>query len=158
MRYFSRVSIATLASALVLVFSAGVAAASEQDAVMATVRQFVNGLNSGDMKSALAACASPATIIDDFPPHVWHGPTACADWATAFAADAKKKGITDDTVTLGAPWHVDVSGSWAYVVVPANYVYKLNGKPGGEYGSVYTLALIKFAFGWRITGWAWAKH
>ena len=160
-----RFVIVTLTAGVVLISAAGPdavfaasTAASEQNAVMATVHQFIDGINREDMKAAAAACASPASIVDDFPPHAWQGPTACADWATAFEADNKKSAITGVTVTLGKPWHVDVTGDRAYVVVPANDKYKQNGKPATESGSIFTVALKKFAAGWRITGWAWAQH
>jgi hypothetical protein len=155
---FRRFAILTLTVGLILVFASGSAAASEQTDVMASVHQFIDGFNKGDAKTALAACASPTSIIDDFPPHEWHGPTACADWSTAYDADAKKNGITDGIVTLRTPWHVDVTGDRAYVVVPVNYTYKQNGKPVTESGSIFTVALKKVAAGWRITGWAWARH
>lgn len=129
--------------------------ASEQSNVMVPVHQFIDGLNKGDAKSALAACAPQTSIIDDFPPHQW---TACADWARDFDASSKQEGVTDGIVTLGTPRHVDVTGDRAYVVVPANYAYKVHGKPVTESGSIFTVVLRKFAAGWRITGWAWAKH
>lgn len=145
--------------ALALAFSMGsVAAAAENGAVMATVHQFIDGLNKGDMKAALSACAAPASVIDEFPPHEWQGPTACADWARDYAADSKRQGVTGGVVTLGTPWHVDVSDDRAYVVVPANYSYKQHGKSAAESGSIFTVALRKTAQGWRITGWTWAKH
>lgn len=150
-----------VALALTMAFAAGAsgaAVASPQSDVMATVHQFVDGFNKGDTKDALAACASPASIIDEFPPHEWQGATACADWASAYAIEAKKDGITDGIVTLGQPRHVDIAGSRAYVVVPANYTYRLHGKPVMENGSTFTVALRKLPEGWRITGWAWSKH
>ncbi len=155
---FRRSAMLTLTVGLILVFAAGSAAASEQIAVMATVHQFVDGFNKGDVKSALAACASPASIIDDIPPHEWHGPTACSDWSSAYNANAKKNEITDGIVTLGTPWHVDVTGGRAYVVVPVTYTYKQKGIPVTESGSIFTVALKKVAAGWRITAWAWAQH
>ena len=147
-----------LAAGFIFVFAAGAAASSEQTAVMASVHQFIDGFNRGDAKTALAACASPASIIDDIPPHEWHGPTACADWANAYNDNAKKNRITDGIVTLGTPWHVDVTGDRAYVVVPVKYTYRQNGKPVTESGSVLTVALRKIAAGWRLTGWTWAQH
>jgi len=155
MRYFS---ILAFSAGLIVVLGSMPVAASDQNAVMATVHQFIDGINRGDMKMAAAACASPASIVDDFPPHEWQGPTACADWATGFVADNKKSGVTDVAVTLGKPWHEDVSGDRAYVVVPADLTYKENAKPVTESGNVFTVALKKVAAGWRITGWAWAKH
>ncbi|HMK71939.1 MAG TPA: hypothetical protein VK454_01295, partial [Myxococcaceae bacterium] len=114
---------------------------------MATVNQFIDGFNKGDTKTALAACASPASIIDEFPPYVWSGATACADWARDYDAASKKDKITDQAVKLGKPKHVDVSGDRGYVVVPANYSFKLDGKPTAENGSLFTVALLKGADG-----------
>ena len=108
--------------------------------------------------SRTCACAAPSSIIDEFPPHHWQGATACADWANDFDADSKKNGITDSIVTLAEPSHVDITGDRAYVVVLATYTYKQNGKPMTEAGSIFTAALQKVAAGWRMTGWAWAKH
>jgi len=144
--------------ALTVTLVAGPAGASEKNDVMATVRQFIDGFNKGDTKSLVAACASPASIIDDFPPHAWQGATACSDWATAFEAEVKKDAITDSIVTLGKPRHVDVTGDRAYVVVPASYKYREHGKPVSETGSTFTVALQKGPAGWLIAGWAWSKH
>jgi len=127
-------------------------------AVVAAVHQFVDGFNKGDMKIMAASCAEQASILDEFPPHEWHGAGACAKWAADYDADAKKNGITDGVVTLSNPTHVDVTGDREYVVVPANYSFKIKGRAVSEIGSVITLALQKSAGGWRITGWAWAKH
>ncbi len=148
-----KIMIALAAAALL----AGVAAASETTDVMAPVHQFVDGFNKGDAKTAIAACADQATIIDDFSPHVWVGTGACSAWEQAYEADAKKHGITDGVVTLGRPRTVDVSGDRAYVVVPASFTFKQNGKLTKETGATFTLVLLKGAAGWRITAWSWAK-
>jgi len=147
------ISIVVVVAALV----AGPAFAAEKDDVMAPVKQFVDGFNKGDVKSALAACAEQTSIVDEFPPHEWHGPGACAAWAKDFDADAKKNGVTDGKVALGKPRHVDIAGDRAYVVVPTSYAYKLKGKPTKETGSMLTIALQKGASGWLMTGWTWTK-
>ena len=144
--------------ALAVALAAGPAAASEKTDMMATLHQFMDGLNKGDVKTALAACASPASIIDEFPPHEWQGATACADWANDFEAYNKKSGITDPIATIGKPRHIDITGDRAYVVAPATYTYKEKGKKLTESGSTLTVALQKGAAGWRMTGWAWSKH
>lgn len=147
--------------AMVLVMTPALAAAppvaGDKAGVMAAVNQFIDGFNTGDRKSMLAACATPASIIDDFSPHEWQGPTACADWAKAFDATSKAEGITAPVVTIGTPWHLDVTGDRAYVVAPSTYAYKLRGKPTTEPRSVWTFALRKTAQAWRITGWAWSS-
>lgn len=131
--------------------------ASAQADVLAAVHQFVDNFNKGDAKMTVAACADQTSILDEFPPHEWHGAGACAQWLRDYDADAKKNGITDGIVTLGTPTHVDITAELAYVVVPANYTYNKQGKPVKEVGSMLTLTLQKGPAGWRLTGWAWAK-
>ncbi len=133
----------------------GLATASDQTDVMVPIHQFVDGFNKGDAKSAVAACADQASIIDEFPPHAWQGAGACAAWMKDYEAYAKNNGVTDGKVTLGEPWHIDVTGDRAYVAAPANFSSKHNGKPAAEPGSAFIFALQKGATGWRITGWAW---
>jgi ketosteroid isomerase-like protein len=146
------------AALAVTVLAAGPTVASEETDVMVPVHQFVDGFNKGDTKTALAACADQTSIIDEFPPHEWHGAGACAAWANDYVADAKKNGITDGVVTLAKPRHIDITGDRAYVVAPANYAFRQKGKPVEETGSMFTFALQKTGAGWRIVGWAWAKH
>ena len=62
-----------IALAVFLVVVGRPAAASEEKDVMVPVEQFIEGFNKSDGKMAEAACAEEALIIDDFPPHVWHG-------------------------------------------------------------------------------------
>lgn len=141
-----------------VILAAAPNALAQQKDVMAPVHQFVDGFNKGDTKSALAACADQTSIIDEFPPHEWHGAGACAKWADDYDANAKKDGITNGMVILGKPRHVDVTGDLAYVVVPASYRFKQKGKPVAEIGSMLTVALQKGPAGWRMTAWTWTKH
>ena len=144
------------AVALVLVSPA---MATDQSDAMATLKQFVDGFNKGDIKSALSACADQASIMDEFAPFEWHGAGACATWANDFGADAKKKDMTDGFVALGKPRHADVAGDRAYIVAPVDFAYKLKGKATKESGSTITVALQKTATaGWRIIAWTWSKH
>lgn len=152
-----------IAVALALFFAGQIPAsaqspASPSDAVMKTVNQFLEGFNKGDTKTMLASGTDQMSIIDEFPPYEWHGAGAFAKWVSDYDVDAKKNGITDGFVTLGKPTHLDVSGDHAYVVIPADYKFSKNGKPNGEIGSVITITLRNASDGWRITGWAWAKH
>ena len=89
---------------------------------------------------------------------MWHGPVTGGKLNDAEAADATKNKITDGQVTLGREIHVDVTGDRAYVVMPARYVFKKDGKPVSEDVSSITLALQKSATEWTITGWAWTKR
>ena len=131
------------------------AIASEKTDAMAPVHQFIEGFNKGDIKLAVAACADEASVIDDFPPHVWQGAGACEKWAAGFDAIAKKEGITDARITLGEPRHVDVTDDCAYVVVPVTLISRQKGKQK-KLPSMFTATLHKETGRWRITGWAWA--
>ena len=141
-----------------MAFGQGATSSADQKAVMAVVNQFTDAFNKGDTKTAAATCAEQTSIIDEFPPHEWHGAGGCAKWMADYDADAKKNGITDGNVKLGTAKHVDVTGDRAYVVVPADYTYKMKGKPVKETASLLTVALQKSASGWKITGWSWSKN
>ena len=132
-------------------------AADDKTDVMATINQFVDGFNNGDTR-ATAVCADQTSIIDEFPPHEWHGVGACLAWMKDYDKDAKKNAITDGVVTLGKPKHLDVDGIYAYVVIPSEYSFKKQGKPVKEKDSAFTFALKKGPAGWKITGWSWAKN
>ena len=135
----------------------GTAGASERDDVMKTVRQWVEGLNKEDTKAAIAACAAQTSIVDEFPPHEWHGEGACARWVSELEAFNRGIGLTDGIVTLGKPRRVDITGDRAYVVAPTEFNYKEHGKPGKEAGALFTVSLQNSPAGWRITGWAWSR-
>ena len=125
--------------------------------VLAAVNRFVDGYNKGDANILASSCAEQTSILDEFPPHEWHGVGACLTWMKDHDTDAKKNGITNGIVTLGKPSHVDVTGDRAYVVIPSNYTYKQKGVPMKEIGSAFAFALQKGTAGWRIVGWSWAK-
>jgi hypothetical protein len=145
-----------LLAALLVVFSTAAAAGDKED-IAAVIRQFTDGLNKGDRVSLTGACATETSIIDEFAPYEWHGAGACAKWADDFDADAKKNGITEPLVTMGATRHNDVTGDRAYVVMSSTYSFKQQGKSVEEKDATFTAALQKGAAGWRITGWTWSK-
>jgi hypothetical protein len=102
-------------------------------------------------------CAPQSSIIDEFAPHSWMGPTACADWLKAFDANSKANAITDAVVTLGKQETLKVDGGRAYAVYAANYNFKQKGKPVHEVGT-WTFAFQKMAGTWQIAAWTWSAH
>jgi hypothetical protein len=140
-----------------LMINSASAVASDKDDVAATVNQYLNNLDDKTLDKALAVCDSQVSIIDEFPPHEWHGPTACADWWKAYNAYNEKSGITDGDAPLGTPWTVDVTGDRAYFVAPMTYTFKQHGKPVKETAS-FAVSLKRTPTGWRITGWAFSKQ
>jgi ketosteroid isomerase-like protein len=149
--------LSTVLGIALLGLMAGTATAAERDDVMKTVRQWVEGLNRGDTQAAIAACAPQTSIVDEFPPHEWHGDGACAKWVAELKVFNQSIGLTEGIVTLGKPRRVDITGDRAYVVAPTDFAYKEHGKPGKEAGALFTVSLRNSPAGWRITGWAWSR-
>jgi ketosteroid isomerase-like protein len=130
---------------------------AETTEAMEVVHQYIDAFNKADVKAMAATCADPMSILDGMPPHVWHGPTAGEDWYRDVLVTGEREGAGSYFVTLGTPWHVDVTGDRAYVVVPTTMTFSVHGKQVTQSGSVWTAALRKLADGWRLTAWAWAK-
>src|ERR1700749_439486 len=125
---------ATLALfAIVLLTSTALAAAPN---VMAPIRQFVDGFNTGDTHSLFAAYEDgDITIIDEFSPHRWTGPNAAKEWAADYEKHAAATGVTEGIVKYIAPTRTEIEDDLAYVIIPTVYLYKQNGKPYAEEGN-----------------------
>src|SRR5262249_40488046 len=124
--------------------------------LMAPIRQFIDGFNKGDTKSAFAAYANgDIMIVDEFAPHQWVGPHAAQDWAADYDKHAQTTGVTDGIVKYKSPTRTEISGDLAYVIVPTVYTYKQNGKPTAEEGQI-TCVLKLEGGAWKIRGWTWS--
>ena len=145
--------VASLALAGSAVASPSLAAADPQ--ITATIHQFIDAFDKGDIKTAAATHLSTGvTIIDEVPPHLWQGPNGFMSWAGDLTKDDKAAGISGEAVTLGVVKRQVVSGDMAYVIVEATYSFKQGGKSLRE-PSQMTYALKKTAQGWKIAAWTW---
>lgn len=124
---------------------------------VAAIGQYINAFNRGDAEGMIAMFTASGSILDGMAPHVWQGPTATHDWYRDVLIEGEQHGATGYVVALGEPLHNNISGSSAYVVVPASMTFKLKGKEITQTGALFTVALRKLADGWRIAAWAWAK-
>jgi len=149
-----RASILTVAVCLLI--SAGVGAQTPDAQVIAPIQRFIDSFNKGDVAGAAATHAAEAdlVIIDEVSPFLWRGARAFQQWSTDLDNDAKKRGMTDPMVKIGAPTRTEVNGDQAYVVIPAVYTFKERGVAMRESAQM-TFALRKGAEGWLIHGWAW---
>jgi ketosteroid isomerase-like protein len=138
------------------VMSAAPAAQAPDAQLMAPIQKFIDSFNKGDAAGAAATHAAEAdlAIVDEVPPYLWRGPKAFQSWAADLESDAKKNGITDQMVTIGAPTRTESSGDSAYVVVPSVYSFKDRGVAMREAAQM-TFVLKKGAGGWLIHGWTW---
>ena len=141
--------------ALAVVAGGSVLAAAPADGVMTTIKTFIDEFNKGDIVGAAATQAADVAIIDEFPPHAWHSPTAFKDWAADLEKDAKAHGQTNQKVTLGRTVRNQVDGDTAYVVMAATFMYKEQGKAMVEAAQM-AFALRKDAGAWKIAAWTWA--
>ena len=131
------------------------ASAATHGDVMTPIKQFIDGFNSGNTKSAYAAYASgDILIIDEFAPHRWTGPHAAQEWAAAYEKHASATGVSDGSVKYGEPTRSEIEGDVAYVIVPTVYNYKQDGRPTTEEGQM-TFVLHGSAAGWKISSWTW---
>jgi hypothetical protein len=136
----------------------GVAAGAESPnaELMAPIQKFIDSFNQGDAAAAASTHTTSAelAIIDEIPPYLWIGPQAFQTWSAALDADSKRRGITDQAVTISAATRVEAGEDQAYVVVPAVYTFKEQGVAMREAAQM-TFALRKGAGGWLIHGWTW---
>jgi ketosteroid isomerase-like protein len=124
---------------------------------MTAVLVYVDAFNNGDAKAMAAVCDDPMQILDGMSPHVWQGPTASEDWWRDVLKEGKHLEASGYNIALGEPRHVDVTGDYVYVVVPAAMTFILRGKRVNQTGAVFTVGLRRVDTQWRLTAWAWTK-
>ena len=108
---------------------------------LAAVTQYIDAFNNGDAEAMAAAFVVPGSILDGMAPHLWQGPTATQDWYRDVLAEGELHGASGYFVTLDKPVHENVTGSSAYVVVPATMTFAADGKKVTQPGAVFTVAL-----------------
>lgn len=86
--------------------AAGAGAADAQ--LAAPIQKFIDSFNKG-----AAAAGADLVIIDEVSPYLWRGPQAFQAWGADLDADAKKKGITDQVVTISAATREETNGEQA---------------------------------------------
>ncbi len=146
-----------LTFAAVVCLAVAAPAAQTADAeLMAPIQKFLESFNKGDTASAAAthAAGPDLVIIDEVPPFFWRGAKAFQAWSADLESDAKKNGMTEPMVALGAPTRTEKTSDQAYVVVPAVFTFKQRGTPMREAAQM-TFILKKGASGWLIHGWTW---
>lgn len=125
------------------------------DTPKATVDAFFAGFAKGDLAAVGALHTANPVIIDELPPHAWHGPKAFATWAADLESFDKSRGVTEGVLATSAPTREESDGRHAYVVVPVDFAFKLKGTPVHEAASM-AFALTHDKTGWKISGWSFA--
>ncbi len=140
-------SLLGLAAIFASLCASPVHAAQEAEA-QAVITAWVGDFNRGDLTAFTERCAPRAAVIDGFPPYAW---TSCADWMAAYASNSKAIRLTDGKLSIGAPVSAFSEGSRVYLVYPATFSDKEDGKPV-TYKGTWTITLEKSANRWAITG------
>lgn len=122
--------------------------------VEATIRQFADAFNKGDMKTAKALHVAAPVITDEVAPYNWNGANAFDTWGADLGKAEAAEGKSGGKVTIGAPTRENVAGDHAYVVAPSTYTFKQKGKTMRETAQM-TIALNKETSGWKIASWTW---
>jgi hypothetical protein len=140
--------------AAMLAATPALAAPAADTGPRATIDAFIAAFNSGDAVAAKATHDASPTIIDEPPPYLWSGREAFDRWVADQHAEALALGRTSEKVSIGRTRRAEISGTNAYVIVPATYSYTQKGVAMAE-PSQMTFALRKARSGWRISAWSW---
>ncbi len=150
-----RAAISLVVFALLLIAPAS---ASEEADAFARVQQLFDAWNKNDSATVASVLTESIEIIDSTAPYHWSGTHALQAWSDSFAADAKANSVTEPSLELLQPTHVDLgAGDTAYVVVPAIYHWKKGAEKMQEKG-IITAALHKVDQKWRVAATAWTRQ
>jgi hypothetical protein len=142
--------------AVALLAAMPIAAVASDAGPEAVVVRFDALLNACAFARAAALCASPASVIDEFPPYAWSGASACNDWARDLRAAIGAYQAKNYRITLDGQPFVDKAGDRAYVVYRATLTYVISGKVTTERNAKWAFVLRQLGDDWTITSWAWS--
>ena len=125
--------------------------------MVSVTHPWVDRFNNADAKAAIATCATQVTLIDDFPPHEWHGSGACKRWFEDFQSVSKMEGITHPRIAVEPASHTEMTKDFAYAVVPVKLSFDRKGERVTDKG-IMTVTLRNGTSGWRITGGVWSDQ
>jgi len=146
-----------------LLLAAGVAAAAQDmptapgAAMMAPVDgivAFMTRLPADRHPDVFAA--HNLSIVENFPPYLFRGATAAADWERGFRKHASDDDYTQLAVTFGPARDFSVAGNRAYFCLPTTWTGLTHGRPFEEHGA-WAFVLERGLHGWRIIGYGWGE-
>ncbi|HEX4739331.1 MAG TPA: nuclear transport factor 2 family protein [Allosphingosinicella sp.] len=130
------------------------AASAGEREVARSVASFVEAVNTGHLKEALAHLTPDVAITEDLAPYRWQGPKAGAQWLDAMWKNGQRMGVSNIRMRLEPPMQVLVSGDRAYEAIPG--VVTLAGKgPTLHERGLLTFALRRSGGVWKINQFSW---
>ena len=99
-----------------------------------------------------AFVARDATIVENFPPHVFRGPAGLRRWAAGFLEHTRsQRGLR---ARFGRSQDLALDGERAFVTLPTTWTGRDGGRPFREAGA-WTFVLERRRGRWRIAAYAW---
>jgi len=131
------------------------ASAAPVDDAVATVTTTLDKFNGGDVGAFIAAHRDGAVIIDEFAPYTWGGSGSVQAWLESYSKDATARKISEGRIDYQKPLQANSDGSSAYIVLPATYRFKQDGKAMAGKGSM-TFVMVKTGKEWKISSWTYS--
>jgi hypothetical protein len=135
----------------------GAARAEEQPtaAMMEPVQglvTFMSTLRRGEQPAVFAR--SGVCIVENFPPFLFCGLQAVANWSAGFRAHAVEGDLKDLAATFGEAHDFRRSGKRVYFSLLTTWTGLTQGKRFEEHGA-WSFVLEQEDVGWRIAGYGW---
>lgn len=134
--------------------AAGAAPATPSAAVMKPVHALLTALNSNSVAPAAGAFTPTATIVDEFAPFRWSGPSAARAYLASFDSMRKATKFSNVHGTLRKVTAYDEGGNRAYLVLAMDVAATQNGKRSVEHGT-WTFTLQSTGDTWQIDSVTW---
>lgn len=123
-------------------------------AMMAAPEALARFLETGD--EALldgVFSANDVTILENFPPHIFHGQAGLAHWRATMAQHVGA--ISDLHHSFGRPQDFGVAGDLVHFTLPTRWSGVRDGAPFKELGG-WTFVQVREDDRWRIRSYGWA--
>ena len=126
---------------------------AEMMAPIEAVRRF---MSSGDETGLAQAFVSDGVVIlENFPPFLFTGVQAVAQWKEGFSSHARRHGLTELESEFGEAQDFTLDGGSAFFTLPTRWRGLSHGRPFEESGG-WAFVLARADGGWRIRSYAWA--
>ena len=142
---------------LVGFFAAGAAGAEERPtaSMMEPVQglvTFMRTLRRGEQPTVFVR-RGPC-IVENFPPFLFCGSEAAANWSAGFRAHAAADDLKNLAATFGEAHDFKQSGKRVYFSLPTTWTGLTHGKHFEEHGA-WSFVLQQEGAGWLIVGYGW---
>ena len=127
--------------------------AAPDRAMMAPIEKIARFIVTGDAKCLDAFADGEVVILENFAPHLFVGPAAVAEWATAMGEHAKH--LTALAHSFGPAQDFASNDERAFFSLPTRWSGRANGAAFEEDGG-WAFLLLRQMGEWRVQSYGWA--